>query len=276
MNFAKKDTAKTFLVGPILDSAGAAKTDEVVGSINVTKNGTVAGADAQDTLTHDHTGHYKLVSDGGDFSTVGEVEFSLNSGTNAMAPVKFQVLPVAIYDSFVSGTATADGLVLGSAAYKLAVDSAGKVAVPDTQKVDVNTIKTVAVEATATVTFANGTVATTGGAVASVANIPVDGTLKVDVTNWKTATAPAMTGDAYAQINTKIPQIITMAQIGGTGVYYVEALNSAGAVIGTSTYAGADTAGTTELLTRVPDATAGETGGLALVGSKMKLTETWS
>jgi len=41
------------------------------------------------------------------------------------------------------------------------------------------------------------------------------------------------------------------------------------AVTTRSTYAGADTSGTTELLTRVPDATAGATGGLAIVGSAM-------
>jgi hypothetical protein len=42
--------------------------------------------------------------------------------------------------------------------------------------------------------------------------------------------------------------------------------------IGTSTYAGTDTAGTTELLTRIPDAIAGAVGGLAIVGSLMGLT----
>ena len=36
-----------------------------------------------------------------------------------------------------------------------------------------------------------------------------------------------------------------------------------------STYAGGDTSGTTELLTRIPDATAGATGGLAIVGSSV-------
>ena len=40
----------------------------------------------------------------------------------------------------------------------LSVDANHLVAVPDTQKVDVNTIKTVAVAATATVTFQNGTI----------------------------------------------------------------------------------------------------------------------
>jgi len=42
------------------------------------------------------------------------------------------------------------------------VDTVGTVAVPDTQKVDVNTIKTKAVAASNTVTFANGTVAISG------------------------------------------------------------------------------------------------------------------
>ena len=104
MNLAKQSIAKTFLVGPILDANGVAKTDEVVGSIKVTKNGTVGAVDAQDTLVHNHTGHYVFTSDGGDFDTLGEVEFSLNSGTNAMAPVKFQVVPNNIYDSFVAGS----------------------------------------------------------------------------------------------------------------------------------------------------------------------------
>jgi len=114
--FAKKDTARTFLVGPILDSAGVAKTDEVVASIKVTKNGTVGAVDAQDTLTHNHTGHYVFVSDGGDFDTLGEVEFSLNSGTNAMAPVKFQVLPATTYDAIVTNAAGgANGLAIQAA-----------------------------------------------------------------------------------------------------------------------------------------------------------------
>ena len=103
--YAKQGTAKTFLVGPVLDADGVAKTDEVVASIKVTKNGTVGAADASSTLTHDHTGKYKYAAvDGDDFDTLGEVVFSLNSGTNAMAPVRFQVLPANVYDSLVSGS----------------------------------------------------------------------------------------------------------------------------------------------------------------------------
>ena len=108
MNLAKQSTAKSFLLGPILDADGVAKTDEVVGSIKVTKNGSVGAADAQSTLTHDHTGHYVYASvDGGDFDTLGEVTFSLNSGTNAMAPRTFQVIDGDSYDALIAS----DGLL---------------------------------------------------------------------------------------------------------------------------------------------------------------------
>lgn len=102
--FAKQNTAKSFVVGPILDANGAAKTDEVVGSFKVTKNGTEGSPNASSAIEHKHTGHYNYAADAGDFDTLGEVEFSLNSGTNAMAPVRFQVLPANVYDSLVSGS----------------------------------------------------------------------------------------------------------------------------------------------------------------------------
>ena len=128
MNLAALAAAKTFLLGPILDSAGAAKTDEVVASIKVTKNGTVGAVDAQDTLTHNHTGHYVFVSDGGDFDTAGEVEFTLNSGTNAMAPVKFQVLPATTYDAIVTNAAGGANGMLLSGASNVPTDSPGTTA----------------------------------------------------------------------------------------------------------------------------------------------------
>jgi hypothetical protein len=101
---ARQSTTKTFLLGPILDADGVAKTDEVVGSIKVAKNGVVGAANASSTLTHDHTGHYLFVADAGDFDTLGEVTFSLDSTTNAMQPKTFEVVPEGVYDSLVSGT----------------------------------------------------------------------------------------------------------------------------------------------------------------------------
>jgi hypothetical protein len=102
--FAKQSTAKSFLIGPILDADGEFRPDEVVGSIKVTKNGTVGSPNASSTLTHSHTGHYIYAAAAGDLDTLGEVEFSLNSGTNAMGPVKFQVVPANVYDSLVAGS----------------------------------------------------------------------------------------------------------------------------------------------------------------------------
>ena len=102
--YALQSTARTFLVGPILDADGVAKTDEVVASIKVTKNGADDTRDPQSTLTHSHTGHYTYVADVDDFDELGEVVFSLNSGTNAMAPVKFQVVTANVYNSLVIGS----------------------------------------------------------------------------------------------------------------------------------------------------------------------------
>lgn len=104
MNLAKQSTARTFLVGPVLDADGVAKTDEVVGSIKITKNGTVGAADGSATLTHDHAGKYKLVLTANDFSALGLLEVSLNSGTNDMPVVRFDVVPANVYDSLVSGS----------------------------------------------------------------------------------------------------------------------------------------------------------------------------
>lgn len=113
MMFAKISTARSFLLGPILDADGVAKTDEVVASIKVTKNGTVGAAHGSSTLTHNHTGHYVYAANAGDFDTAGEVEFSLNSGTNAMAPVTFQVLPAVNFDAlFATAPGAATGLMI--------------------------------------------------------------------------------------------------------------------------------------------------------------------
>jgi hypothetical protein len=84
----------------------------VVASIKVTKNGTVGAPHGSSTLTHNHTGHYLYAANAGDMDTAGEVEFSLNSGTNAMALVKYQVVTATVYDAI---TSLAMGAALGFA-----------------------------------------------------------------------------------------------------------------------------------------------------------------
>lgn len=102
----RQSTARTILVGPVLDSTGAAKTDEVVGSIKVTKNGTVGAADGSATLTHDHAGKYKLALTANDCDTVGVLEISLNSGTNDMPVKACNVIETAIWDALFADGAT--------------------------------------------------------------------------------------------------------------------------------------------------------------------------
>jgi hypothetical protein len=102
----RQSTARTILVGPVLDSTGAAKTDEVVGNIKVTKNGTVGAADGSATLTHDHAGKYKLALTANDCDTVGVLEISLNSGTNDMPVKACNVIETAIWDALFADGAT--------------------------------------------------------------------------------------------------------------------------------------------------------------------------
>jgi hypothetical protein len=102
----RQSTARTILVGPVLDSTGAAKTDEVVGNIKVTKNGTVGAANGSATLDHDHAGKYRLALTASDTDTVGVLEISLNSGTNDMPVKGLNVVETAIWDALFADGAT--------------------------------------------------------------------------------------------------------------------------------------------------------------------------
>jgi hypothetical protein len=102
----RQSTARTILVGPVLDSTGAAKTDEVVGNIKVTKNGTVGAANGSATLDHDHAGKYRLALTASDTDTVGVLEISLNSGTNDMPVKGLNVVETAIWDALLADGAT--------------------------------------------------------------------------------------------------------------------------------------------------------------------------
>ena len=105
MTVLRQSTARTILVGPILDSSGAAKTDEVVGNVRATKNGTVGTLDGSATLTHDHAGKYKLALTANDTDTVGVLQISLTSGTNDMPVVHTNVVEEAIFDAIFAASA---------------------------------------------------------------------------------------------------------------------------------------------------------------------------
>jgi len=171
MTWIKQSTARTIIVGPVLDADGAAKTDEVVANIKITKNGTVGAADGSATLTHDHAGKYKLALTANDVDTLGVLEISLNSGTNDMPMSRFNVVAANVFDSLVSGSDYLDISVvqwLGTAPLALSSQQVQAV-VPDTQKVDVNTIKTQTVTCAAGVTVGVYVGGTGAAALASVA-----------------------------------------------------------------------------------------------------------
>jgi hypothetical protein len=109
MGIVRQSTARTILVGPVLDSTGAAKTDEVVGSLRVTKNGVVGSINGSATLTHNHTGKYLLAYTAADVDTVGITEISLESGTNDMPVVRLNVVEEPVFDALFAGSATGFG-----------------------------------------------------------------------------------------------------------------------------------------------------------------------
>ena len=125
MTAIRQSTARTVLVGPILDADGVAKTDEVVANIRMTKNGTVGSADGSTTLTHNHAGKYKLAMAVDDPDTVGLLEVSLDSGTNDMSVVRFNVVVEAVWDAMYAASA-AGPLQSATAGRKLAVSANGE------------------------------------------------------------------------------------------------------------------------------------------------------
>lgn len=112
----RQSTARTIIVGPILDSDGAAKTDEVVGSIKIHKNGGAAGAlDGSATLTHSQTGYYLLALTANDLDTLGCAEITLNSGTNSMPPRAVNVITADAWDALhhaTDGSLRADAVAI--------------------------------------------------------------------------------------------------------------------------------------------------------------------
>lgn len=174
----RKSTARTVLVGPILDADGVAKIDEVVGSIKVTKNGTVGVVDGAATLTHDHTGKYKLALTVTDYDTVGILEISLNSTTNAMPIKAMTVVEEAIYDQlFASGAvALPTASVIGTpAGADIAADIA---AIPTVTEFNARTLPSADYFDPAADTVANVTLVATTTNLTNLPSIPA---------NWLTA-----------------------------------------------------------------------------------------
>lgn len=101
MQFLKQSTGVTVLIGPILDSSGAAVTGAVIADLNITKNGSTA-AMSGNTFTHSHNGHYLLTLTTTDTNTLGRLSISANNSAHAMPVFRYTVLVAAMFDAIVT------------------------------------------------------------------------------------------------------------------------------------------------------------------------------
>jgi hypothetical protein len=103
---ARQSTARTFMVGPILDADGVAVTGAAVSALKISKNGGAPAAlNGSATLTHRHTGHYSLSLTTSDTDTVGSAEVVIDSTTNAMPIKVITVVEEAVYDTLFAADA---------------------------------------------------------------------------------------------------------------------------------------------------------------------------
>ena len=105
MILARLSTAKTFIVGPVLDAAGAFISTSVIGDFKLSKNGGVPAAlNASATLTHRHTGHYSLAATASDLDTLGQNDIAIDATVNGCPVARLTVIAAAVYDALVPAT----------------------------------------------------------------------------------------------------------------------------------------------------------------------------
>lgn len=103
----RQSTAVTFIVGPVLDADGVAKTDCVIGDFKLSKSGAAPAAfNGSATLTHRHTGFYSLAATTSDTDTASLFQVTIDAGTNTCPMFSAQVIEEAIYDAFYAASAT--------------------------------------------------------------------------------------------------------------------------------------------------------------------------
>ena len=109
MQMLKQSTAATILVGPVLDSAGAAVTTAVIGDFQATKNGTSAALASPATATHSHNGFYLLALTTGNTDTVGRLVISVNNTAQSMSTHRYTVLLASVYDALITNATNTTG-----------------------------------------------------------------------------------------------------------------------------------------------------------------------
>lgn len=115
MIIARQSTARTVMVGPVLDADGVAVTGGVVADFKISKNGAAPAAlNGSATLTHRHTGHYSLALTATDLDTVGQAEVVIDDTVNACPAKEITVIEEVIYDAQFAASANAYAGAAGS------------------------------------------------------------------------------------------------------------------------------------------------------------------
>jgi hypothetical protein len=117
MKGLKQSTVATVIVGPVLDSTGAAVTNAVVGDFRLAKNGTIATLSGA-TVTHDANGYYLIALTTGNTDTTGRLVLTSGNTAHSMASHHWSVLPASVFDAIYTnatnstgGLATATGTI---------------------------------------------------------------------------------------------------------------------------------------------------------------------
>jgi hypothetical protein len=108
MHLLKQSTAATVIVGPVLDSAGAAVTTAVVGDFRLAKEGTSAVLSGA-TVTHDANGYYLIALTTTNTNTVGRLAIYSNNTAQSMGTTRFMVLLPSVYDALVTNAVNTSG-----------------------------------------------------------------------------------------------------------------------------------------------------------------------
>jgi len=249
--FLKISTAYDLRVGPFLDDTDgkSAETGLTVtqAEVRLSKNGgDMAQKNEATSLVHDELGYYILKLDATDTNTVGMLKVMIYESGALPVWHNYQVMPAIIYDSLFAAAAT-DYLPVdivqynGTAAHAAVTAGIIPVDIHQYNGTDTHAAVTAGIIPTDVHQWL-GTDAHT----AATAGVPY-----VDVHNWLGAAAPAMTGDAYAEA------VLVHAHV---------------ADCATATLQGTIHTDVDEILTRVPDATAGANGGLTICGANAATT----
>lgn len=108
MHLLRQSTAATVLVGPVLDSTGAAVTTAVVGDFRIGKEGSTATLSGA-TVTHDGNGYYRIALTTSNTDTVGRLTIYSGNTSHSMGVRALMVLLPSVYDALVANATNSAG-----------------------------------------------------------------------------------------------------------------------------------------------------------------------